>query len=67
MKGVAMNNIQVARETLKTIENQSYLYGGTKVSFADIDFRSVVVITPEEGKELFSRRLLCFAWRAARS
>ena len=60
MKGVAMNNIQVARETLKTIENQSYLYGGTKVSFADKDFRSVVVITPEEGKELLGQELSDF-------
>lgn len=50
-----MNNILIARETLKIMENRSYLCNEAEISLADMEFKKVVVISPEEGKKLLEQ------------
>ena len=47
-----MNNISVARETIRIIERGSYTVGGKTVSLPDMNYSQVIVMTPEQGAAL---------------
>ena len=47
-----MNNIQIAKETMKITEDGRYLANGREVVFDDVNVKEVIVITPEMGDEI---------------
>lgn len=47
-----MNNISIARETIRITEQGSYALNGKTVSLPDMNFRQVTVLTPEQGAAL---------------
>lgn len=47
-----MNNIAIARETIKITEEKKYITAGEEILLPDIDFSAVEVISPEAGEKL---------------
>lgn len=47
-----MNNIQIANETIKITAERQYLVGETTIKLPDLDYKKVIVFSPEEGKKL---------------
>ena len=47
-----MNNIQIARETIKVIQEGGYRVNGQPISFPEEDYKAVQVISPQAGEEL---------------
>lgn len=51
-----MNNIDAARETIKITAEGKYLLNGRTVEFPDVDIEEVLVISPEDGKNITAFR-----------
>ena len=52
-----MNNIQIAHETLKIIKEGKYQLHGREIVLPDVDWREVIVITPEMGRKMIEEGL----------
>jgi len=52
-----MNNIQIAKETIKITEAGRYIAGGHEVVFNDVDVKEVIVIDPKTGEDLLAEDL----------
>ena len=52
-----MSNISVAKETMKITEEGKYITPSGEVCLPRIDYKRVVVISPEEGGKLLTRRM----------
>lgn len=49
-----MNNIQIAKETMRITEEGKYRFGGREIFLPKEDYEEVIVITPEEGQEFLA-------------
>ena len=47
-----MNNIEIARQTMKITKERAYEIGGRRVELPEMDFRAVEIFSPKAGKEL---------------
>ena len=47
-----MNNIEVAKETIKITYERKYVLNGVTIDLPDIDPAKVIVITPDEGQKI---------------
>ena len=47
-----MNNISIAKETIRITKEGKYTYNGQEVMLPDADYEDVIVISPEDGKKL---------------
>ena len=47
-----MNNIAIAKETIKIINDGKYAINGEEILLPHVDFSAVEVISPENGKQL---------------
>lgn len=50
-----MNNISIARETIKIIKERKYTTDGCTIELPDIDYGYVNVFSPDEGKKLIEK------------
>lgn len=49
-----MNNIQIAKETMRITEEGKYRFDGREIFLPKEDYEEVIVITPEEGQEFLT-------------
>ena len=47
-----MNNIDIGKETIRITKDKKYYINSKEIHLPDLDFEKVIVISPDEGKEM---------------